>query len=75
MTRKQRHMREERLLLPPSPPPRNPFANTAKMRRSVTVHEKSQGAKRRELRMALASALRGDFSAFETLLERNARNA
>ena len=65
MTRKQRHMQEERLLLPPSPPPRNPFANAAKMRRGVTVHEKSQGARRRELHMALACALRGDFSTFE----------
>lgn len=65
MTRKQRHMREEHLLLPPSPPPRNPFANAPKMRRGVNVHEKSQGAQRRELNMALACAMRGDFSAFE----------
>jgi hypothetical protein len=58
-------MREERILLPPSPPPRNPFANMAKMRQGVTVHEKSRGAKRRELHMALTRVLKGDFSAFE----------
>ncbi|GHT97454.1 hypothetical protein AGMMS49545_23930 [Betaproteobacteria bacterium] len=63
MTRKQRHQREERLLLPPSPPPRNPFATTTKMRRGVEVHEKSQGAKRRERHMQLQRILRGDFSA------------
>jgi len=72
MTRKQRHMKEERLLLPPSPPPRNPFANVAKMRRGVTVHEKSRGARRRELHMDLARVLRGDFSAFEGLADGNA---
>lgn len=65
MTRKQRHLREERLLLPPSPPPRNPFANTPKMRHSVSVHEKSQGAQRRELHMALTRAMKGDFFALE----------
>jgi hypothetical protein len=65
MTRKQRHLREERMLLPPSPPPRNPFATTAKMRRGVAIHEKSRGAKRRELHMTLARVMRGDFSAFE----------
>jgi hypothetical protein len=65
MTRKQRHQREERLLLPPSPPPRNPFANTAKMRRGVEIHEKSRGAERRERRMRLARVLRGDFLAVE----------
>ncbi|MDR0576062.1 MAG: hypothetical protein LBI87_00610 [Candidatus Accumulibacter sp.] len=65
MTRKQRLMREERLLVPPSPPPRNPFANAAKMRRGVTVHEKTLGARRRELRMKLARAMRGDFSALD----------
>jgi hypothetical protein len=58
-------MREERLLIPPSPPPRNPLANVAKMRRGVEIHEKSRGAERRELRMGLARAMRGDFSAFE----------
>jgi hypothetical protein len=65
MTRKQRHMREERLLLPPSLPPRNPFANLAKMRRGVEIHEKSQGALRRERHMKLARALGGDLSIFE----------
>jgi hypothetical protein len=65
MTRKQRHSWEERLLLPPSPPPRNPFANAAKMRRGVAIHEKSRGALRRERHMALARAKKGDFSAFE----------
>ena len=63
MTRKQRHQREERLLLPPSPPPRNPFATTAKMRRGVEVHEKSRSAKRRARHMELQRLLRGDFSA------------
>jgi hypothetical protein len=62
MTRKQRHQREERLLLPPSPPPRNPFANTAKMRRGVEVHEKSQGALRRERHIQLQRILRDGFS-------------
>ena len=65
MTRKQRHMREERLLIPPSPPPRNPFANISKMRRGVEVHEKSRGARRRQLHIKLARATQGDFSAFE----------
>jgi hypothetical protein len=58
-------MAKERLLIPPSPPPRNPFAGAAKMRRGVEIHEKSRGARRREARMRLARALRGDFSAVE----------
>lgn len=62
MRRKQTHT----LHLPPSPAPRNPFANTAKMRRGVNVHEKSRGAKRRELHMDLARAMKGDYSVFET---------
>lgn len=62
MTRKQRHQREERLLLPPSPPPRNPFAKLAKMRRGVEIHEKSKGAVRRARHMNLKKLLRGDFS-------------
>jgi hypothetical protein len=57
--------RKQRLLLPPSPPPRNPFANAAKMRRGVEVHEKSRGASRRELHIRLAQAAKGDFSVFE----------
>ena len=57
--------REDRLLLPPSPPPRNPFANLAKMRRGVEIHEKSRGAQRRERHMKLARVLRGELSAFE----------
>ena len=61
MTRKQHHLREERLLLPPSPPPRNPFANAAKMRRGVEIHEKSKGAMRREQHMKLKRILRGNF--------------
>jgi hypothetical protein len=65
MSRKQGYRREVRLLLPPSPPPRNPFANAAKMRHGVDVHEKSQGALRRGLRMKLARAAKGDFSVFE----------
>jgi hypothetical protein len=65
MIRERRHPREACLLLPPSPPPRNPFANAAKMRRGVEVHEKSRGALRRELRMKLSQAVRGDFSVFE----------
>jgi len=60
MTRKQRHQREERLLLPPSPPPRNPFATVAKMRRGVEVHEKSRGARRRADHMELRRILQGD---------------
>lgn len=64
MTRKQRHQREERLLLPPSRP-RNPFATMPKMRRGVAVHEKSRGALRREQHMRLQHALRGDLSAME----------
>jgi hypothetical protein len=67
MTRKQRHQREERLLLPSSPPPRNPFANTAKMRRGVEVHEKSRGAVRRARHMELRRILNGDFSAADQL--------
>jgi hypothetical protein len=67
MTRKQRHQREERLLLPPPPPPRNPFAHAAKMRRGVEVHEKSQGALRREQHMRLKRILQGDFSLAEEL--------
>jgi hypothetical protein len=62
MTRKQRHLREERLLLPPSPPPRNPFANATKMRRGVEIHEKSRGAMRRSQHMQLKRILGGDFS-------------
>jgi hypothetical protein len=58
-------MREERLLIPPSPPPRNLLVNAEKMRRGVEIHEKSRGAERRELRMRLARAMRGDYSAFE----------
>jgi len=65
MTRKQRHQREERLLLPPSPPPRNPFATTAKMRRGTLVHEKSRGARRRAAHMELERILRGDFPSDE----------
>ncbi len=65
MTRKQRHQREERLLLPPSPPPRNPFANAAKMRRGTEVHERSQGAQRRADHMQLRRMLLGDFSVEE----------
>lgn len=65
MTRRQRHLQKERLLIPPSPPPRNPFANAAKMRRGVEIHEKSRSARRRELHMRLARVLRGDFSAME----------
>ncbi|MDR2031639.1 MAG: hypothetical protein LBP86_05155 [Azoarcus sp.] len=65
MTRKRHRQREERLLLPPSPPPRNPFANAAKMRRGAEIHEKSQGALRREKHMKLARIVQGDFSAFE----------
>ena len=65
MTRRQRQLQEERLLIPPSPPPRNPFANAARMRRGVEVHEKSRGALRRELRMKLSKAVQGDFSVFE----------
>lgn len=60
MTRKQRHQREERLLIPPSPPPRNPFATTARMRRGVLVHEKSRGARRREDHMLLHRILMGE---------------
>jgi hypothetical protein len=59
------HSRTECLRVPPSPPPRNPFANAAKMRRGVEIHEKNQGAKRREAHMRLARVLRGDFSAME----------
>jgi len=62
MTRKQRHQREERLLLPPSPPPRNPFATTMKMRRGSEVHEKSRRALRRADRMRLRELLNGDMS-------------
>jgi hypothetical protein len=51
--------------LPPSPPPRNPFANLAKMRRGVEIHEKGDGAVRRERHMKLARVLKGDLSAFE----------
>ncbi|MDR0717674.1 MAG: hypothetical protein LBF50_09720 [Azoarcus sp.] len=65
MTRKQRHQREERLLLPPSPAPRNPFAHAAKMRRGTEIHEKSQGALRREKHMKLMRIVNGDFFAFE----------
>jgi hypothetical protein len=57
--------RRQRLLLPPSPPPRNPFANAAKMRRGVEIHEKSRGALRRGLRMKLSQAVKGDYSVFE----------
>jgi hypothetical protein len=67
MTRKQRHQREERLLLPPSPPPRNPFANVAKMRRGVEIHEKSRGAVRRERHVQLQRILHGEFSLADTL--------
>jgi hypothetical protein len=35
------------------------------MRRGVEIHEKSRGARRRELHMRLACVLRGDFSAME----------
>jgi hypothetical protein len=35
------------------------------MRRGVEVHEKTQGAKRRERHMQLQRILRGDFSAAE----------
>ena len=66
MTRRQSRPRE-RLLLPPSPPPRNPFANTAKMRRGVEIHEKSRGALRRELRVKLSQVIQGDFHAADTL--------
>ncbi|MDR0441619.1 MAG: hypothetical protein LBI59_11685 [Candidatus Accumulibacter sp.] len=65
MTHKQRYRQEERLRAPPSPPPRNPFAHAAKMRRGVEVHEKSRGAQRREMHIRLACALRGDFSKVE----------
>ena len=47
MTRKQRHLRQERMLVPPSAPPRNPFATAPKMLRGSEVHEKSRGAQRR----------------------------
>ena len=67
MARRQSRPREERLLLPPSPPPRNPFANTAKMRRGVGIHEKSRGALRRELHVKLSQVTQGDFSAADTL--------
>ncbi|GHT80576.1 hypothetical protein FACS1894116_05830 [Betaproteobacteria bacterium] len=67
MTRKQRHQREERLLLPPSPPPRNPFAKVAKMRRGVEIHEKSRGALRRERHMQLQRIVRGEFSLVDSL--------
>jgi hypothetical protein len=67
MTRKQRHQREERLLLLPSPPPRNPFANMAKMRRGVEIHEKSRGAVRRERHMQLQRIVRGEFSLADNL--------
>ncbi|MDR2689895.1 MAG: hypothetical protein LBB76_09085 [Azoarcus sp.] len=67
MTRKQRHQREESLLLPPSPPPRNPFANTAKMRRGVEIHEKSRGALRRARHMDLQRIMQGDFSVADRL--------
>lgn len=52
-------------MLPLSPPPRNPFANLAKMRRGVEIHEKSKGAVRRARHMNLQKLLRGDFSDFE----------
>ncbi len=47
MTSKTKKYRRSSLILPPSPPPRNPFATSAKMRRGTVVHEKSRGAIRR----------------------------
>lgn len=59
MTRKQRHQRaEQALIVPPSPPPRNPFATTAKMRRGVSVHEPSQRSQRRSDNMRVRQWLR-----------------
>jgi len=63
MTRKQRHKKSEAASM--LPPPRNPFANAAKMLRGVDIHEKSRGALRRERHMKLAQAVKGDLSEFE----------
>lgn len=58
MSRKKQQT--QHIVLPPAPPPRNPFATSAKMRRGVEVHEKSRGACRRAERMALQRLLRGE---------------
>lgn len=55
----RRKQQTQHIVLPPAPPPRNPFATTVRMRRGVEVHEKSRGARRRADRMALQRLLRG----------------
>ncbi|MDR1350190.1 MAG: hypothetical protein LBJ59_05320 [Zoogloeaceae bacterium] len=59
--------RRQHLSLPPSPPPRNPLATAAKMRRGVEIHEKSRGALRRGLHMKLSQAVKGNYSVLDTL--------
>ncbi|CAL92695.1 hypothetical protein [Azoarcus olearius] len=53
MSRKHKQRRDLPLVVPPSPPPRNPLATAPKMRRGVQVHDKSRGALRRAEHMAL----------------------
>lgn len=64
MTRKHKQRRDLPLVVPPSPPPRNPLATAPKMRRGVQVHDKSRGALRRAEHMALrclaVSAVHGE---------------
>lgn len=59
MTRKQRHQREEQLRLPPSPPPRNPFAQLGRARTGAGKHDKTPGALRREKHMQLRDLEKG----------------
>lgn len=53
MTRKHKQRRDLPLVVPPSPPPRNPLATAPKMLRGVQIHQKSRGAVRRAEHVAL----------------------